>query len=67
MIRQFCMDTIIDGERFDNSMVEHRQIVSHLLAEELEEAEKMNRLHLELTKVKLAEVLAAREAGQPGP
>ena len=66
MIRQFCMDTIIDGERFDNSMVEHRQIVSHLLAEELEEAEKMNRLHLELTKVKLAEVLAAREAGRPG-
>ena len=31
-------------------------------AEELEEAEKMNRLHLELTKVKLAEVLAARAA-----
>ena len=65
MIRQFCMDTLIDGERFDHSMAEHRQITALLLASRLEEAEKTNRLHLELTKDKLSEVLERRR-GEEG-
>jgi DNA-binding GntR family transcriptional regulator len=65
MIKQFCIYSLIDTERFDNSMSEHRQIVSCLLAGQLEEAEKVNRLHLELTKTKVAQMLAS-QAHRPG-
>ena len=57
MIKQFCIYSLIDLARFNNSMTEHRQIVHSLVTGQMEEAEKYNRLHLELTKAKLAEVL----------
>lgn len=57
MIKQFCIYSLIDLARFNNSMEEHRQIVHSLVTGRIEEAEKYNRLHLELTKAKLAEVL----------
>lgn len=60
MIKQFCIYSLIDLTRFNNSMSEHRQIVHSILTGQMEEAEKINRLHLELTKAKLAEVLRAR-------
>ena len=62
MIKQFCIYSLIDLARFNNSMAEHRQIVHSLLTGQGEEAEKINRLHLELTKSKLTEVLKARGA-----
>lgn len=66
MIKQFCIYSLIDLERFDNSMREHREIVHAVLTGQLEEAEKINRLHLELTKAKLAEVLD-RDGKEPLP
>lgn len=58
MIKQFCIYSLIDLARFNNSMTEHRQIVHSLVTGRIEEAEKYNRLHLELTKSKLVEVLS---------
>ena len=60
MIKQFCIYSLIDLQRFDNSMLEHRQIVHSVVTGQMEEAERYNRLHLELTKSKLAEILRSR-------
>lgn len=67
MIKQFCIYSLIDQMRFDNSMAEHRQIVHCVLTGQMEEAEKVNRLHLELTKTKLAEVLEGRRGEEERP
>lgn len=67
MIKQFCIYSLIDLARFNNSMNEHRQIVHALVTGRIGEAEKHDRLHLELTKAKLAEVLGEKLAGEPGP
>ena len=61
MIKQFCIYSLIDLQRFDDSMVEHREIVHGIVTGQMEEAERCNRVHLELTKQKLAEVLGARK------
>ena len=67
MIKQFCIYSLIDLARFNNSMSEHRQIVHALVTGRIEEAEKHNRLHLELTKAKLAEVLAEKRGEKRRP
>ena len=63
MIKQFCIYSLIDLQRFDESMVEHREIAHALVTGQLEEAERLDRRHLELTKEKLAEVLRTRLEG----
>lgn len=63
MIKQFCIYSLIDLQRFDESMVEHREIAHAVVTGQLEEAERLDRRHLELTKEKLAEVLRTRLEG----
>ena len=67
MIKQFCIYSVIELARFNNSMSGHLQFFYALVTGRIEEAEKHNLLHLELTKAKLAEVLAEKRGEKRRP
>ncbi|MEG1942873.1 MAG: GntR family transcriptional regulator [Angelakisella sp.] len=57
MIQQFRIYSLMGKDRFDESMEEHRQLIHAILTGAVEEADSVNRKHLQLAKEKIIEYL----------
>lgn len=57
MIEQFRIYSLMRHERFDESVEEHRQMVHAIITGAAEEADEVNRKHLQLAKEKIIEYL----------
>lgn len=58
MCKQFRIYSLTGQQRFDESVEEHRNIVHSMLTGNIIEAERINKIHLELAKEKILEYLA---------
>lgn len=69
LVQQFRIYSLMSRQRFDDSLGEHTDIISHLLAGNAKEADRLNRQHLILAKEQILEYLSsqnnAREPGSP--
>ncbi|MEG0541409.1 MAG: GntR family transcriptional regulator [Angelakisella sp.] len=58
MIQQFRIYSLMRHQRFDESVEEHRQMIHAIITGAVEEADEVNRKHLELAKEKIVEYLS---------
>ena len=64
-IQQFRIYSLESKRRFRESLVEHTTIVHCLLTGNAEEADRVNRRHLELARDKINEYLISKQTNQP--
>ena len=64
-IQQFRIYSLESKRRFRESLVEHTTIVHCLLTGNVEEADRVNRRHLELARDKINEYLISKQTNQP--
>ena len=65
MNQQFRIYSLVSKKRFDESIEEHRDIIHRLLTGNTQEAQVINRRHLQLAREKIIEYLAQRAAQDP--
>ncbi len=64
-IQQFRIYSLLSKRRYRESLTEHTTIVHCLLTGNVEEADRVNRRHLELARDKINEYLISKETNQP--
>lgn len=62
MVQQFRIYSLTSKERFDESVKEHTEIIQNILSGNAREADRINRLHLELARSKIIEYLNKKNA-----
>lgn len=65
MNQQFRIYSLVSKKRFDESIEEHRDMIHRLLTGNTQEAQVINRRHLQLAREKIIEHLAQRAAQDP--
>ena len=64
-VQQFRIYSLESKRRFRESLVEHTTVVHCLLTGNVEEADRVNRRHLELARDKINEYLISKQTNQP--
>lgn len=61
MIQQFRIYSLMSTERFDDSLTEHSDIIRNLLSGNAKEADRINRLHLQLAREQIIHYLDSKK------
>jgi len=62
MIQQFRIYSLTGKQRFDESVVEHQDIVNGIISGNVDEADQINKTHLRLAKEKIQEYITRLES-----